>query len=296
VDFEGRLMEVIISGLNSYLGKRAMSNLNKEDFLVHGLVRDVDLFRARSIEEPTGTLNKVDLLRRGKEFDEFRLEKDADLAIYITHVPDLGEVVNLNLEIVTLRNFIELARRNGCKRILYIARLMDKPFIHAISSVLESCGIDYTIVLKNLAIGKGSVLDRYMRQVLHSKYLPYDSALAKLKFSPISALDLLRWIYNVDWNKNFINQVIEIGGPNTLTIQEMFRLYRKNLFPNSPVKSIKLPHSIMSILYKKFYHINSEDLIEFKRLMEREYPIDNSHWKQIILFSFTPLDQVISGG
>ena len=273
-----------------------MSNLHKEDFQVHGLVRDVDLFRARLTEELTGTLNKVDLLRKGKEFEQFKLDSNADLAIYITHVPDLGEMVNLNLEVITLSNFIELARRNGCNRIVYIARLMDKPFIHAIRSVLDSCGIAYTIVLKNLAIGKGSVLDRYMRQVLNSKYLPYDSALAKLKFSPISALDLLRWIYNVDWNKNFINEVIEIGGPNTVTVQEMFRLYRKNLFPNSPVKSIKLPHSIMSIFYKKFYHINSEDLVEFKRLMKREYPIDNSHWKQIILFSFTPLDQVISGG
>src|SRR5690606_36268381 len=120
---------------------RAMSNLHKEDFQVHGLARDVDLFRARSTEELTGTLNKVDLLRKGKEFDEFKLHTNADLAIYITHVPDLGEMVSLNLEVITLSNFIELARRNGCKRIIYIARLMEKSFIHAIKSVLDSCGI-----------------------------------------------------------------------------------------------------------------------------------------------------------
>ncbi|MVZ64390.1 hypothetical protein GQF61_00870 [Sphingobacterium sp. DK4209] len=289
-------MEVIISGLNSYLGKRAMSHLNKEDFHVHGLVRDVELFRARTNEELTGSLNKVDLLRRGKEFDAFKLEKDADLAIYITHVPELGEMVNLNLEIITLNNFIELARRNNCSRIIYIARLMDKPFVSPIKAALEASGLTYTVILKNLAIGRGSVLDRYMRQVFRGKYLPYDSSIASVKFSPISALDLLRWIYNVDWKKNFLNETIEIGGPNTLTIQEMFRLYRKHLFPDSPVKSIRLPHAIMSIFYKKFYHINSEDLVEFNRLMKREYPIDNSNWKQIILFSFTPLDQIISGG
>ena len=124
---------------------------------------------------------------------------------------------------------------------------MDKPFISVIRSILEKAEITFTIILKNLAIGKDSVLDRYMRQLLQSKYLPYDSSFANVKFSPISALDLLRWIYNVDWNKNFINTQIEIGGPRTLTVQEMFRLYRKTLFPKSPVKSIKLPHFVMSI-------------------------------------------------
>lgn len=288
-------MEVLISGLNSYLGKRAISHLHKEDFHVHGIVRDLDLFKSKISEKPTATLNKVDLLRKGSEYEDFNIDKGLDLAIYITHVPELGEMVNLNMEVITLNNFIELTKRNGGKRILYIARLMDKPFISVIRSILEKAEITFTIILKNLAIGKDSVLDRYMRQLLQSKYLPYDSSFANVKFSPISALDLLRWIYNVDWNKNFINTQIEIGGPRTLTVQEMFRLYRKTLFPKSPVKSIKLPHFVMSMCYKKFYHIHREDLVEFKRLMKKEYPIDNSNWKQIILFSFTPLDQVIIG-
>lgn len=286
-------MEVLLSGLNSYLGKRAMSNLSREDFNVHGIVRDLDLFKSRVFETLTATLDKVDLLRRGREFEAFKIESGVGLSIYITHVPTLGELVNLNLELITLKNFIELTKLNGGKRIVYIARLMDKPFIKDIEALLKASNITYTIVLKNLAIGKGSVLDKYMHLLINGRYLPYDNAIAKVKFNPISSLDLLRWVYNVDWDKCFLNEIIEIGGPRTITVQEIYRLYKKTLYPNAEVKSILIPHCIMSLLFKKAYHIHKEDLIEFKRLMEREYPIDNTSWKNKILFSFTPLDDVI---
>ncbi|MFD1166742.1 hypothetical protein ACFQ2C_14110 [Sphingobacterium daejeonense] len=286
-------MEVLLSGLNSYLGKRAMSNLSKEDFNVHGIVRDLDLFKSRLFEKITATLDKVDLLRKGKEFDSFKIDSGIGLAIYITHVPTLGEYVNLNLELITLRNFIELTKLNGGRRIVYIARLMDKPYINEVEALLKASNITYTIVLKNLAIGKGSVLDKYMHQLINGKYLPYDKFFANVKFNPISSLDLLRWIYNVDWDKNFNNETIEIGGSSTVTVQEMYRLYKKTLYPNADVKSILLPHFIMSMVFQQAYHIHKEDVIEFKRLMEREYPIDNTSWKNTMLFSFTPLAEVI---
>ena len=284
---------MLLSGLNSYLGKRAMSNLSKEDFNVHGIVRDLDLFKSRLFEKITATLDKVDLLRKGKEFDSFKIDSGIGLAIYITHVPTLGEYVNLNLELITLRNFIELTKLNGGSRIVYIARLMDKPYINEVEALLKASNITYTIVLKNLAIGKGSVLDKYMHQLINGKYLPYDKFFANVKFNPISSLDLLRWIYNVDWDKNFNNETIEIGGSSTVTVQEMYRLYKKTLYPNADVKSILLPHFIMSMVFQQAYHIHKEDVIEFKRLMEREYPIDNTSWKNTMLFSFTPLAEVI---
>jgi len=286
-------MEVLLSGLNSYLGKRAMSNLSREDFNVHGIVRDLDLFKSKLFEKTTATLDKVDLLRKGNEFDHYKIESGIGLAIYITHVPTLSEFVNLNLELITLKNFIELTQLNGGSRLVYIARLMDKPYIKNIEALLIASNITFTIVLKNLAIGKGSVLDKYMHQLIKGKYLPYDNLYANVKFNPISSLDLLRWIYNVDWDKNFLNETIEIGGPRTITVQEMYRLYKKTLYPNAEVKSILLPHFLMSLVFKKAYHIHKEDIIEFKRLMGREYPIDNTSWKNIMLFSFTPLDQVI---
>jgi hypothetical protein len=170
---------------------------------------------------------------------------------------------------------------------------MDKPYITEVEALLKASDITYTIVLKNLAIGKGSVLDKYMHQLINGKYLPYDKFFANVKFNPISSLYLFRWIYNVDWDKNFINETIEIGGSSTVTVQEMYRLYKKTLYPNADVKSILLPHFIMSMVFQQAYHIHKEDVIEFRRLMEREYPIDNTSWKNTMLFSFTPLAEVI---
>lgn len=286
-------MEVLLSGLNTYLGRRAMGNLAQENFNVHGIVRDINLFNSTMIEKSTAVVEEVDLLRKGDKFEHFEIKNGLELAIFITHIPSLGEYVNLNLEIITLKNFIQLIRRNNCQRIIYIARLIDKPFIHHIEKVLESSGLTFTLVLKNLAIGKGSVLDKYMHQLINGKFLAYNKSFADIKFNPISALDLLRWIYNVDWNKNFKNALIEIGGPQTITIQEMFRLYKKTLYPQASVKSFKIPGLIIRLFFKNIYHIQKEDQGEFQRLMKKEYPIDNSTWKKIMVFSFTPLEQVI---
>lgn len=288
-------MEVLLSGLNSYLGRRAVGHLNRDDFHVHGIVRDLSLFKSRMIEEPTASLAQVDLLRRGERYETFRIGSGVGLSIYISHVPTLGEMVNLNLELITLKNFIELVKVNQCNRLIYIARLMDKPYIHHIETMLQSSGLVYTIILKNLAIGKGSVLDRYMHQLINGKYLAYDPRFARVKFSPISALDLLRWIYNINWEKEFRCKTVEIGGPTTITVQEMFRLYKKLLYPEATVQSFKLPRFIMRLIFKRMYHIHQEDLIEFRRVMKFEYPIDNRSWKNHVLFVFTPLDQVILG-
>src|SRR5690606_17714562 len=212
-------MEVLLSGLNTYLGRRAMGNLTQENFNIHGIVRDAGLFNSTMVEESTGFIEEIDLLRKGDKFEHFKIKEGLVLAIFITHIPCLGVFVNLNLEMITLKNFIQLIRRNGCQRIVYIARLIDKPFIHHIERILKSSGLIFTLVLKNLAIGKGSVLDKYMHQLINGKFLAYNKSFANIKFNPISALDLLRWINNVDWNKNFKNELIEIGGPQTITIQ-----------------------------------------------------------------------------
>ena len=83
-------MEVLISGLNSYLGRRAAGHLNREDFHVHGIVRDLTLFKSRMFEEPTASLDKVDLLRKGAEYDAFRVGPAVGLGYLHIACPYVG--------------------------------------------------------------------------------------------------------------------------------------------------------------------------------------------------------------
>ena len=56
-------MEVLITGLNTYLGRRAVSHLNSEEFRVTGLVRNLELFNKRLNEPVTADLIEIDLFK-----------------------------------------------------------------------------------------------------------------------------------------------------------------------------------------------------------------------------------------
>lgn len=283
-------MDVLVSGLNSYIGRRAASNLNTDDFSVHALVRDADLFRAMSFEPITANLFTLDILKADDNFLSFKMEK-VDMGIYFTQSPYLGDRLSLQVELTRLKNFIELSRRNFCKRILFIARLMDKNYIEYVQQLFEKYQVNYTIILKNIALGKGSLADRYFRKLMQGKYVWYDEAMANVEFRPVSALDVLRWIRNVDWAINFDHQIIEFGGVRQMSVRELFRLYKKlNDVENV---GLPLPHTLYNFLFRKNRSLHQDDILEIKRMFEYEYPVDNSCWAKRIPFSFTPIEDVI---
>lgn len=283
-------MDVLVSGLNSYVGRRAASHLGTDDFHVHALIRDIDLFRAKSFEPITANLFSLDLLKTDEHYLSFKMDK-VDMGIYFTQSPYFGDRMSLHVELTRLKNFIELLRRNLCDRILFIARLMDKSYITYVQQIFEQHHVKYTIVLKNIALGKESLADRYFKKLLQDKYIWYDEALACVEFRPVFALDLLRWIRNVDWSSNFINQIIEFGGVRKMSVRELFRMYKKlNHVENV---GFPIPHFLYKFFFRKNKSLHKDDVLEIQRMFAYEYPVDNSCWAKRIPFSFTPIEEAI---
>jgi len=285
-------MEVLINGLNTYLGGRAASHLQEDDFNVHGIVRNLNVFNTRLREPLHAQLHEVDLIRLGPSFHELFI-KSLDVAYYFTQVHDFSDKFTLNLEILSLKNYIELIKRNNCRRLIFIARLMDRKYIAQIERVLKEERIDYTIVLKSVAIGKGSVVDTYIKNLLKFSYVPYMKKVANIHFKPIAALDVLKFVKKVAINTNFVGQTIGLGGPKEMTFQSLFRLYAQNFSPNMKFHGVSVPAFLLNIIHKNIYHINEEDHLEFNRLMEFEYPINNQPWFDRFPFGFTSISQTI---
>lgn len=283
-------MDVLVSGLNSYVGRRATSHLDAEGFRVHALVRDVELFRAGSFEPITANLFSLDILKTNEHYRSFKMDK-LDMGIYFTQSPYFGDRLSLQVELTCLKNFVELLRRNLCTRVLFIARLMDKSYITYVKQLFEQHQVKYTIVLKNIALGKESLADRYFKKLLQGKYVWYDEAMAVIEFRPVFALDLLRWIRSIDWNTHFINDIVEFGGVRKMSVRELFRMYKKL----NQVESIGLPipHFLYNYFFRKNKSLYKEDVMEIKRMFAYEYPVDNSCWAKYVPFSFTPIEEVI---
>lgn len=283
-------MKVLISGLNSYIGRRATSHLQAENFQVFGLVRDIRLFQSENHEPISATLDTVDVLRGDDTCYSYKQE-NLDLGIFFVQSPDFGDPLSLSVELTRLKNFAGILKRNFCTRVLFIARLIDKKYIQYIEDMLSQLDMEYTVVLKNIAIGRHSLADRYFRHLLTRKILFYDRDMAKIEFKPIYALDVFRWIRTVDWQRLFINKVIELGGIREMSLRELFYLYRR--LYDIQNRGIPLPHSVYNIFNVNSKILHREDVVELRRVLHHEYPADNSAWAKLVSFSFTPIEEVI---
>jgi hypothetical protein len=140
-------------------------------------------------EKVTAKLFELDLLRKGEAFERFQIT-DLNFGIYFTQVPSLDNDIQLQLELLGLRNFVEICKRAGNNRVIYVARLMDEHFLEPVRNLLENLRVQYTIVIKSSVIGKESVLNRIFAKLAKRQTIFYWNWVASLKFRPLPLLDV----------------------------------------------------------------------------------------------------------
>jgi len=286
-------MEVLVSGLNTYLGRRAASRLANEKMQVTGLVRNINLFKQRTFEPLSARLIQVDLLKKTDALQAFSME-GLELAFYFTQVPDLSDRLNLKLELMALKNYIELVRRNKCIRIVYVARLMDVQSVDMIRSLFEQFRIKYTIVLKNTIVGRQSLLDKIFKVLSTQKVKLYLESIAKIKFKPMTSLDFIRWLQEMPWENQFIGQVLTVGGEREMSFMDLFNIYSVQHPKGTSQVKLPLPKFIYKMIYTKIYGLHAEDFDEYRRIIRYEYPADNSAWQKVQAFQFSPLEEALA--
>ncbi|AIM36290.1 hypothetical protein KO02_05945 [Sphingobacterium sp. ML3W] len=285
-------MEVLITGLNTYLGRRAVSHLNSDEFRVTGLVRNLPLFNKRILEPVTAKLLEIDLFKTHRTPMNFSIKK-LQLGVYFTQVPGLNDALNMQMELISLRNFIQLCQDNGCDRVIYIARLMDSSYIDAIQNLFKEYRVKYTVVLQSSAVGKETILSDIFGKLSKSKYIPYWGLIANLRFRPIPLLDVYRWIRTMPWEQHFIGEVIYLGGEESLSCKQLFLRYMQINHPNSGYQIIAISKWMAKLVYTRFFKIHKENFDEFRRVMRYESEVDNSTWSKTAPFTFTPMNQTM---
>ncbi|GEM66108.1 hypothetical protein SF1_40900 [Sphingobacterium faecium NBRC 15299] len=281
-------MDVLITGLNTYLGRRAVSHLHSDEFKVTGLVRNLKIFNKRLDESVTADLIEIDLFKSNTLPQDFYLE-DLQLGIYFTQVPGLNDPLNMQMELISLRNFIEVCKQNSCDRIVYMAQLMDSFYIDAIQTLFEEYRVKYTVVLKSSAIGKGTILSDIFSKLAKSRYIPYWKYIGNLKFRPISLLDVYRWIRIMPWKNDFISEVIYLGGDESLDYKQLFSRYMQVHHPGGTYQTISISKWMVKLFYTRFYNIHKENFDEFRRIMKYESDVDNTSWSSKVHFTFTSM-------
>ena len=217
-------MDILICGINNYVGRRCTSLMADEDFQIFALTRSQSLFRSRMFDPIKAQLLEADLLK-GDHLDEFQLPS-VEAALYFTQVPALDDRVNVQLELLCLRNFIRLIKQAKCNRLIYIARLMNRRFLSPILALLKEFQMDYTIVLKNMVVGKESLFYHISQQLINRKVLFYSKQYGKGLYQPIGIYDFVRWLKGMLVIPSFRGQIIEVGGEEVISGVDFFSFYR----------------------------------------------------------------------
>lgn len=284
-------MEVLISGLNSYLGRAAVCLLNTPDFKVTALTRNINLLNKLVPEPVTARLKEVDLLRKSQSHEHVYVPNLA-VAFYFTQVVDLSDDIHLRMELLTLNNFLEIVKRNGCNRIIYLARLMDRPYLAPIEALFKAYNIAFTIVLKASSIGYGTLLDQFFKEITTKSVLIYNPEIADKVITPLAIHDLIRWLREMPWETHFAGQIIELGGGEESTFRELYRCYARNYNKGSTPVKITLTEPLAKIAYKNIYRMNHESLENFLKVIRAERAVDNRDWKVSLDFTFRTLDSI----
>ncbi len=283
-------MDVLISGLNNYVGKRSLSLFADDHFTVYAITRNLKLFEKRLFEPMHATVYEGDLIKGAGSFPLNELELKA--GIYFTQVPTLNDVVNLKLEIICLRNFVHVLKQNSCQRVVYIARLMDKVCIEPVLSLLRELRVEYTVILKNCVIGHDSLVDRVIKNIANRKFIFYSKFYATHALQPLGSRDFFRWLKLMLDVSAFKNRVIELGGPHPMSLADLFNKYKELEMVRTGQIIVDLPKWFVRLVYRKHLDISSTDHAEFSRIMRVNSTVNND-WRKQMPFRFSSIEQVL---
>ncbi|MBD1422090.1 Rossmann-fold NAD(P)-binding domain-containing protein [Sphingobacterium chuzhouense] len=282
-------MDILISGLNNYVGRRCTSLMADKDFRLFAITRNRKLFEERMADPIRAQIFEVDLLK-GDTDDNIGLPY-LDASFYFTQVPALDDMVNVRVELLCLRNFIRLIKRLNCDRLVYVARIMDKRCLQPILDLLEEFKMDYTVVLKNIVVGEDCLLYDIYEQVSGYKMVFYSKQHGGGLFQPIGIHDFIRWLKAILHVPAFHHNVLEIGGGDMISAVDFYRLYRKLKLKLKSQWIITLPNWLFRLIYRRKINDNTETA-EFLRLIQVDGIVDNS-WRANLPFTFTSLKEIL---
>lgn len=221
---------VVVLGASGYVGGRLVTRLLDEGHQVVATSRDPAKLAAMPWADQV-EIRGVDLL------DE-RTVRDAiagcDSAYYLVHAMGAGDGFAARDRTAAL-NLVAASHDSGLEQIIYLSGLGDE---HAelsehlasrqeVGQILAAGTVPVTELRAAIVIGSGSLsfeMLRYLTEVLPVMITP---RWVRTRCQPIAIADVLHYLVAVLGRSDAMNRVLEIGGPDVLTYEEMIRAYAK---------------------------------------------------------------------
>lgn len=235
-------MNILITGINNYLGDKLKSYFLEGPNHVTCLVRREKLFLNGTENHPNLSLIRGDLIR--EQYSE-EFPSDLDVAFYFSNYTSEQGGIYEDLELLSLQNYIRKLRLVNCPHFIYVMPLRS-PVTERLANLLNESYIPNTIVRTSNIVGKSSPLMDIFKYMTSKFVIITDAKLAESRCQPIALSDALIYLDFIAQNPILFDESFELGGPDTLTYREMLEQYLKLMNINKTIITAPFIHHAIS--------------------------------------------------
>lgn len=233
---QSKSYSILVSGSTGFIGTKLIQKLIERGYTVTGMTR-------QSLDNKKG-INYV----KADVFNLEELEKameGTEIAYYLLHSME-GDSKHwqefASREKIQAENFLKAATKAGVKRIIYLGGLVNdsldlSPHMKSrkeVGEILASGNIPVTELRASLIIGSQGGSYAMLRYLVERLRIMVCPSWVKSLAQPISVDDVVDYLIGCIETPETTGKILEIGGPEKLTYQEMMRQYaaylNKNLF------------------------------------------------------------------
>jgi uncharacterized protein YbjT (DUF2867 family) len=225
-------MKILVAGATGYIGSRLVPRLLEAGHEVRCLARDPAKLGGRP------WIDRVEVAV-GDALDPSSLQTSTAgcrAAFYLIHAMRAGPGFAERDRAAAL-NFADAAGKAGLRRIVYLGGLGPdtgrlSPHLrsrHEVGRLLATGTTPVTEVRAAVIIGAGSLsfeMLRYLTEVLPVMTTP---RWVRTSCQPIAVEDILHYLLSTVADLGPISRVLEVGGPETITYEQLIRIYAREV-------------------------------------------------------------------
>ena len=233
--------DILVTGSSGFIGKKLLKKLTDSGFTVTAMSRSKypDTENVKRVQADAFDINSLIAATEGIE-----------TAYYLLHSmegskKDWAEFANREKQ--QAQNFLKAATDSGVKRIIYLGGLVNEGLElskhmksrHDVGKILASGTIPVTEIRASVIVGAEGGSYAMLRYLVERLPLMVCPKWVKSQTQPIAVDNVVEYLIGSMKNPETTGKILEIGGPDVMTYEQLMRLYSSIL--NRNLNVIQIP-------------------------------------------------------
>ena len=232
--------DILVTGSTGFIGKKLLAKLDETGFKVKAMSRSKypDTENTKYVQADAFDADSLCTATEGVE-----------TAFYLLHSMEGSKkewAEFANREKQQAQNFLKAATKSGVKRIIYLGGLVNESLHlskhmrsrHDVGKILASGNIPVTELRASVIVGAEGGSYAMLRYLVERLPLMVCPKWVKSQTQPIAVDNVVDYLIGVMKNPETSGKILEIGGPEVMTYEQLMRLYSYILNRNLTVIQI----------------------------------------------------------